>query len=114
LHRFRRLRDWQFSQAITKHRKLYYVSAGRPLVLIYWDIDTHERWQTPEDGRLAVEIPDAAISRHFGSSMWFPSDRGWNGFTKISISRTVTNSPTAGWRRSRKFTSNCWQGNCHP
>ena len=80
------LRDWAFENAITKHRKIYYVSFGNQ-VLLYFDIDLHNDWQKLSDGQEAKEKLDGLFTKYFGGSVlfWSPSSRGFNGYLKVDF-----------------------------
>ena len=80
------LRDWAFENAITKHRKIYYVSFGNQ-VLLYFDIDLHNDWQKLSDGQEAKEKLDGLFARYFGGLVlfWSPSSRGFNGYLKVNL-----------------------------
>jgi hypothetical protein len=82
----RPLHAWAFEESIFKHRRIYYVSYGR-LALLYFDIDLHCDWQTPEEGREARRLIDALLQRFFGRAVvfWSPSRRGINGYVKVDL-----------------------------
>jgi hypothetical protein len=75
-----------FEDAITNHRKIYYVSYGSQ-ALLYFDIDLHYAWQTLADGHEAKEKLDALLRKFFGASVlfWSPSSRGFNGYLKVGL-----------------------------
>jgi len=80
------LRDWAFEQAINEKRKLYYVSYGQQ-ALLYFDIDLHQAWQTPEEGQEAQRLLDAMTTKLFGQPalFWNDSSRGFNGYLKTDL-----------------------------
>src|SRR6185295_13926821 len=76
----RQLRPWAFEKAISKRRKIYYVSYGR-VVLLYFDVDLHQVFQRVADGLAAVE----RINRTRLPLYWIDSSRGFNGYLKVDL-----------------------------
>ena len=78
-----------FENALANHRKIYYVSYGKQ-VLLYFDIDLHYDWQTEADGQEARRLIDALLHRFFGDNVvfWSLSSRGINGYLKVNLQLT--------------------------
>jgi len=76
----RTLAPWAFEQAISRNRKLYYVSYGRA-ALLYLDVDLHQVFQRQADGQVAVD----EINRTRLPIYWIDSTRGFNGFLKVVL-----------------------------
>jgi len=77
----RPLRSWAFEQAIERHRKIFYVSYGRS-ILLYFDVDLHRVFQRIADGVAAVD----EINRTKLPIYWIDSTRGFNGYLKVELS----------------------------
>jgi hypothetical protein len=73
-------------QAITRKRRIYYVSYGRH-ALLYFDVDLHYAWQTLADGVEARQQLSDLFARFFGQPVlfWSGSSRGLNGYLKVDL-----------------------------
>lgn len=85
-YKLKLLHDWAVEDAITNHRKIYYVSFGKQ-ALLYFDIDLHYAWQTWADGEGAKSLIEELLCRFFGQSVlfWSLSSRGFNGYLKVDL-----------------------------
>jgi len=80
------------------------VSQGR-YVLLYFDIDLHNAWQTTAEGQEAKRLLTELLACYFGKSViyWCDSSRGFNGYLKVDrqyIKADVTNNVFAALQHS--------------
>jgi len=75
-----------FEQAVSKQRKVYYVSWGKS-VLLYFDVDLHQSWQTRAEGEEAKRLLHDLLARIMGQPtlFWADSSRGFNGYLKVNL-----------------------------